>query len=110
MEIKPNKSKSAAPRDHAMFDADLSGAVLNFQLLTRILRWLRPYRIRLWVSGALVLIASFAAVLMEVVISRVLVDYIIVGDVDSPMPDLGLIDLTKSLEASLGIHALYVAG
>lgn len=110
MENKPNKPQSAAPRDHAMFDADLSGAVLNFQLLTRILRWLRPYRIRLWVSGALVLIASFAAVLMEVVISRVLVDYIIVGDVDSPMPDLGLIDLTKSLEASLGIPALYVAG
>lgn len=98
------------PRDHAMFDAELSGAVLNFHLLTRILRWLAPYRLSLWISGLLVLVSSFAAVLMEVVISRVLVDYIIVGDVDSPMPDLGLIALTQSLEASLGLPALTIAG
>ncbi|MGB1343486.1 MAG: ABC transporter ATP-binding protein [Pseudomonadales bacterium] len=97
-------------RDHAMFDAELSGAVLNFQLLTRILTWLVPYKLRLWVSAALVLAASFAAVLMEVVISRVLVDYIIVGDTDSPMPDLGLIALTQLLEATFGLPGLYVAG
>ena len=97
-------------RDHAMFDAELSGNVLNFQLLKRVLTWLVPYRLSLWVSGALVLVASFAAVLMEVVISRVLVDYIIVGDADSPMPDLGLIALTQQLEATFGLPALYVAG
>ena len=97
-------------RDHAMFDAELSGAVLNFQLLTRILTWLVPYKLRLWASAALVLAASFAAVLMEVVISRVLVDYIIVGDTDSPMPDLGLIALTQLLEATFGLPGLYVAG
>ena len=72
------KNPGKAPeRDHAMFDAELSGAVLNFQLLTRILTWLVPYKLSLWVSAVLVLAASFAAVLMEVVISRVLVDYII---------------------------------
>ena len=105
------KNPGKAPeRDHAMFDAELSGAVLNFQLLTRILTWLVPYKLSLWVSAVLVLAASFAAVLMEVVISRVLVDYIIVGDTDSPMPDLGLIELTQSLEAAFGLPALYVAG
>ena len=34
---------SETTRDHAMFDAELSGAVLNLQLLNRILHWLRPY-------------------------------------------------------------------
>ncbi|MBT7387514.1 MAG: ATP-binding cassette domain-containing protein, partial [Gammaproteobacteria bacterium] len=111
--IPPNtgpKKDDKPDRDHAMFDAELSGNVLNFQLLKRVLTWLVPYRLSLWVSGALVLVASFAAVLMEVVISRVLVDYIIVGDANSPMPDLGLIALTQQLEATFGLPALYVAG
>ncbi len=110
--VKGNQQSGARvpERDHAMFDAELSGAVLNFQLLTRILTWLVPYKLRLWASAALVLAASFAAVLMEVVISRVLVDYIIVGDTDSPMPDLGLIALTQLLEATFGLPGLYVAG
>ncbi|HAF37350.1 MAG TPA: hypothetical protein DCG72_00075, partial [Gammaproteobacteria bacterium] len=108
--IPPNtdpKKDNKPDRDHAMFDAELSGNVLNFQLLKRVLSWLVPYRLSLWVSGALVLVASFAAVLMEVVISRVLVDYIIVGDANSPMPDLGLIALTQQLEATFGLPALY---
>lgn len=96
--------------DHGQFDAELSGAVLNFQLFRRIMRWLAPYRLRLWFSAALVLVASCAAVMMEVVISRVLVDYIIVGETDSNMPDLGLIDLTLWLETALGIEAIYAAG
>ena len=61
-------------RDHSMFDAELSGAVLNMQLFGRIIRWLVPYRLSLLVSGVLVLIASCSAVVMEIVISRVLVD------------------------------------
>jgi len=63
-------------RDHAMFDAELSGAVLNLQLLNRIMRWLRPYKLRLLVSAILILITSFLVVISEIIISRVLVDYI----------------------------------
>ncbi len=93
-----------------MFDAELSGAVLNMQLLGRLMHWLKPYRLNLLISTILVLVASFAAVVMEVVISRVLVDYIIVGEADSVMPDLGMIDVTRWLELQTGLPPLYAAG
>ena len=48
----------ATPRDHGMFDAELSGAVLNMHLLGRLMRWLVPYRLSLIVSTILVLIAA----------------------------------------------------
>ncbi len=97
-------------RDYSMFDAELSGAVLNLQLFGRIIRWLLPYRLRLIVSGILVLVASYCAVVMEVVISRVLVDYIIVGETSSLMPDLGMIELTRWVELQLGLDPLFAAG
>ena len=59
-------------RDHAMFDAELSGSVVNFHLLGRLFIWLKPYRVNLLASTVLVLIASYAAVVMEILISRVL--------------------------------------
>ena len=62
-----------------MFDAELSGAVLNLHLFGRIMKWLKPYRLSLIVSTVLVLISSYAAVVMEILVSRVLVDYIIIG-------------------------------
>jgi ATP-binding cassette, subfamily B, multidrug efflux pump len=97
-------------RDHSMFDAELSGAVLNMQLFGRIITWLRPYRTSLLISAILILVASFCAVVMEVVISRVLVDYIIVGETGSLMPDLGMIELTIWLEQKLGIEPIFAAG
>lgn len=93
-----------------MFDADLSGAVLNMHLLGRLVRWLKPYRFRLILSTVLVLIASYAAVVMEILISRVLVDYIIVGETESPMPDMGMIELTIWVERQTGLSSLNSAG
>ena len=107
---KSENTSTGRARDHAMFDAELSGAVLNFHLLKRIVSWLKPYRIRLLVSGVLVLFASFTSVVMEVVISRVLVDYIIVGDANSVMPDLGMIEFTRSVETLFALSPLYAAG
>lgn len=103
-------SATKPAHDHKMFDAELSGAVLNLQLFGRLMHWLRPYRMSLIISTVLVLIASFAAVVMEIVISRVLVDYIIVGETQSPMPDLGMIALTQWVELKTGLNALYSAG
>ena len=97
-------------RDHSLFDAELSGAVLNMHLLGRLVRWLKPYRFKLVLSTVLVLIASYAAVVMEVLISRVLVDYIIVGKADSPMPDMGMIALTIWVERQTGLSSLNSAG
>ena len=108
---EPMQNEMSEPaRDYALFDAELSGAVLNLQLLGRIVRWLHPYRGSLVVSAFLILVASCCAVVMEVVISRVLVDYIIVGETDSLMPDLGMIELTRWLEVQLGLEPLFAAG
>ena len=93
-----------------MFDAELSGAVLNMQLLVRIWRWLAPYRLRLFFSAVLVLIASFIAVIMEIIISRVLVDYVIIGEADSNMPDLGMIQATIWLSEFASVEPIYAAG
>ena len=97
-------------RNYAMFDAELSGNVLNMQMLGRIWQWLEPYHWRLVVSAVLILATSIFAVMMEVVISRVLVDYVIIGERNANMPDMGLISLTEWLVDSTGMPAIYAAG
>lgn len=78
-------------RDHAMFDAELSGAVMNLSLLRRLLRWLAPYRITLTVSAVLILLASTLQVLMPVVFSIVVIDHILAGEAAPATPDLGML-------------------
>ena len=107
---KASKGTLREQRDHSLFEAELSGNVLNLSLLRRVLGWLVPYRVSLTVSSILVLAASLATVMMEVVISRVLVDYVIVGEQDSMMPDFGLIALTESLSVAIGLPTLWIAG
>ena len=101
---------SEVKRNHAMFDAELSGNVLNMQLLGRIGKWLLPYKLSLLLSSVLVLVTSFFAVLLEIIISRVLVDFVIIGEADSTMPDLGMIALTQWLSLQTGMPPIYAAG
>ena len=56
-------------RDHSMFDAELSGQVLNMRLLCRLLRWLRPYRGTVALSAVLILVSSGLQILLPVIIS-----------------------------------------
>ena len=77
-----SSSPPAAPRNHAMFDAEFSGAALNMQLLRRLLRWLRPYRLTFAISAVLVLLASTLQVQTPVVLSLVVIDHIIRGEAD----------------------------
>ncbi len=105
----PGTSPADAPRNHAMFDAEFSGAALNMQLLRRLLHWLRPYRLTVGISAVLVLLASTLQVLMPVVLSLVVIDHIIRGETDPMAPDLGMIDITESIAATLSIHPLLAA-
>ncbi|MGB1189598.1 MAG: ABC transporter ATP-binding protein [Pseudomonadales bacterium] len=84
-------------RDHAIFDADLPGKAMSFADLGRILTWAKPHRGLATVSLALVLIASFLAILLPVIIARVVIDGILIEQPNSTLPDLGLIALTQSL-------------
>jgi len=96
-------------RNYAMFDADISGAVLNMSLLRRLLHWLKPYRGALLLSTALVLLASTLQVLLPIIISLVVIDHIIQGDTSSDTPDFGLIELTTWISNSLDLPPLIAA-
>jgi len=96
-------------RDYAMFDAELSGAVMNVSLLGRLLRWLKPYRVTFGVSAVLVLIASTLQVMMPIVISVVVIDHILQGVESTMTPDLGLLAAHDRLSAWLGDSPLLAA-
>ena len=105
-------SETTERRDYSIFEAELSGQILNMHLLGRVLSWLHPYRMTLAASAVLILIASTLQVMQPVVISLVVVDHIIMGGSSSGpyvALDLGLVALTENLSAWLGVHQL-VAG
>jgi ATP-binding cassette subfamily B multidrug efflux pump len=104
-----NTTTKKTPRDYAMFDADISGAVLNLQLLRRLLRWLAPYKVSLAVSTLLVLIASTLQVMLPMIISLVAIDHIIRGESDAESPDFGLIEFNQGIAQSLGMPELMAA-
>ena len=100
---------ATAKRDYALFDADLSGAVLNLRLLRRLLRWLKPYRATFAVSGLLVVAASALQVMLPVIISIVVIDGIIQGGADQQAPDFGMVDAVQWLSAAFNAHPLAAA-
>lgn len=104
-----NTTTKKNQRDYAMFDADISGAVLNLQLLRRLLKWLAPYKLSLAVSTVLVLIASALQVMLPIIISLVAIDHIIRGESDADSPDFGLIEFNQSLASTIGISELFAA-
>jgi ATP-binding cassette, subfamily B, multidrug efflux pump len=103
-------ARTAAPqppqRDHAMFDAELSGRALNMQLLRRLLHWIRPYRATVGLSSVLILVSSALQVLLPVVISVVVVDHVIMGNKQSVTPDMRMIDVSQWLQDLLHVSPL----
>jgi ATP-binding cassette subfamily B multidrug efflux pump len=80
-------------RDHAVFEAELSGKSLDVRLLGRLLGWLRPHGRDAWGSIALILAASGIAVFAPVVVSRVVIDGILMpsSHVDAPRFGMDLV-------------------
>ena len=104
-----NATTEQAARDHSMFDAELSGAVLNMSLLGRILGWMTPYKYMFALSALLVLVWSTLSVMLPVIISVVVVDHIIRQEAESVAPDFGLIELTDWIALSLDVSPLVAA-
>ena len=92
-----------------MFDAELSGAVLNLSLLRRVLGWMKPYRLMFSLSAVLVLLWSTLHVMLPVILSVVVIDHILRNEAESLAPDFGLIGVTESLAATLNITPLIAA-
>jgi len=97
------------PDEYAAFDAELSGRAVEGRLLGRLLAWLEPYRRELVVSIFAVLAASLFAVLMPVVVSRVVIDGLLVADQPVRLPDLGMIDAHAALVRLTGLEPLLAA-
>ena len=100
---------ASVERDYSMFDADLSGKALNLSLLRRLLQWLAPYRITFALSGLLVVVSSTLQVLLPVVVSIVVIDWIIQGNAEHQALDFGMVDITEWLSNSLGAEPLAAA-
>ncbi|MEE2783666.1 MAG: ABC transporter ATP-binding protein [Pseudomonadota bacterium] len=108
-------AKTGPNRDYSMFEADLSGAVLNVHLLGRLFKWLKPYKFSLAISSVLVLISSTLQVLLPIIISLVVIDDILGFDsaarslTNAAKPDFGLSELNAQLVAETGMPPLIVA-
>ena len=103
------KESPAVKRDYAIFDADISGAVLNMQLLRRLLRWLAPYKVQLFLSTVLVLLASTLQILLPIIISLVVIDHVLRNESSTDTPDFGMIEFNESLAGTLDISPLLAA-
>jgi ATP-binding cassette subfamily B protein len=95
--------------DHSVFEADIHGQALNLQYLRRILQWVRPHRRLAVISIVLVLIASLLAVLLPVVITRVVIDGIIMGQPNALLPDFGMNAVNAWLASALGFSDIVSA-
>ena len=92
--------------DHAVFDADIHGQSFNMQYLARILQWVRPHRTTAALSICLVLFASFLAVLLPVIITRIVIDDIIMGNPDALLPDFGMNALNAWVISQTGLQPI----
>jgi ATP-binding cassette subfamily B multidrug efflux pump len=96
-------------RDHSVFDAELSGQAFDFQLLRRLLRWMRPHWARAALSGIFVVAASILAVLAPVVLARVVIDGILVPESGFTAPTFGMREAAAWLAAVTGFGPLGAA-
>ena len=102
---------SDSARNYSAFDLELTHQALNFQLFLRLLTWLRPYRLTLFASIALVITSAATMVLMPVITGRVIIDTILLPTTEAnDLPDYGLIPATEWLKDSLNVEALAAAG
>ncbi|MFT7469641.1 MAG: ATP-binding cassette subfamily B multidrug efflux pump, partial [Candidatus Pseudothioglobus sp.] len=95
--------------DHSIFEADIHGQSMNMVYLGRIFSWIGPHKALAAYSVCLVILASLLAVLLPVIISRVVVDGIIVGDANMTLPDFGMIDLNLWLASFTGLSPIISA-
>ncbi len=98
-------------RDYSAFDVELTHQALNVRLFIRLLGWMRPYRLTLLVSVALVIVAAATSVLMPVIIGRVIIDTVLLPNPSaSSLPDYGLTEATRWLADFLEAETLTAAG
>ena len=109
MNIPATINNDQAKRDHSVFEADIEGQAMNLQYLKRIAGWVKPHKQAAIVSIVLVLFASALAVLLPVLLSRVVVDEILMDTPNALIPDFGLLALTQWVSELGGISEVIAA-
>lgn len=95
--------------DHSIFDADIHGQSMNMVYLGRILGWVGPHKRLAALSIGLVLLASLMSVLLPVVITRVVIDGVIMAEPDALLPDFGLNELNDLAVSITGLAPVVTA-
>lgn len=95
--------------DHSIFDADIHGQSMNMQYLGRIFGWVGNHKRLGIISILYVIIASFLAVLLPVIIGRVVIDGIIMSSPAKVLPDFGMNSLTTWLGSMTGLSPIVAA-
>ena len=109
MNIPATINNDQAKRDHSVFEADIEGQAMNLQYLKRIAGWVKPHKQAAIVSIVLVLFASALAVLLPVLLSRVVVDGILMDTPNALIPDFGLLALTQWVSELGGVSEVSAA-
>jgi len=104
-----NTAPEDEPLDHSIFEADIEGQAMNMQYLRRLMSWVGPHKRLAAGSILLVLGASTLAILMPVVVSRVVIDGVIMGEPDALLPDFGMNALNAWLAGLTGLSPLVSA-
>ena len=109
MNIPATINNDQTKRDHSVFEADIEGQAMNLQYLKRIAGWVKPHKQAAIVSIVLVLFASALAVLLPVLLSRVVVDGILMDTPNALIPDFGLLALTQWVSELGGVSEISAA-
>jgi ATP-binding cassette subfamily B protein len=96
-------------RDHSIFDAELSGRSFDLGLTARLLRRLAPERRLVAATALCILGLSLAAVLLPVVLSRVVIDGVLLPSADRAAPDFGMLGLHARIARATGLAPLAAA-
>lgn len=96
-------------RDYAVFDNDIEGKRFDFQLLRRLFAWLRPYRGRALTAIGCVLLAATATVLAPVIVTRVVIDGLLLDGEGMEAPDMGQSELVSWFADTISVDMLIAA-
>ncbi|MAN62035.1 MAG: ABC transporter [Parvibaculum sp.] len=96
-------------RDYTVFDNDIEGKRFDFQLLSRLFSWLKPYRARAALAVACVLLAATATVLAPVIVTRVVIDGMLLPGEGMEAPDMGQTSLVSWFSDAASLDALLAA-
>ncbi|MGV8996311.1 MAG: ABC transporter ATP-binding protein [Parvibaculaceae bacterium] len=96
-------------KDYSVFEDDIDTRKFDIRLIWRLTHWIAPYRMQMLGAIMLVLFSASAAVLAPVIVSRVVIDDILLHAPDTNAPDLMQKSLSHWLITATDLNPLVVA-